>query len=571
MESKKLSKAVAEALKKHGVKRPIVSIEHPADFSLGDYSTNVAMVYGKKLGLSPLDLARSLVIELKKQDLPEIDKLEIAGFGFINFYLKPTFFVSTIKEAMADKNYGWGNAYKKKKIIIEYTDPNPLKEFHIGHLMSNTIGESLSRLYEKNGATVKRACYQGDVGLHIAKAVWALKQMPWGFLKQWLWGTTSSRSKFLGRAYALGSKSFDEKTDVKKEIIDLNKALYDQPDFLTSLFYNLGKKWSLEYFDSLYQRLGTDFDFKVFESEVANLGLEIVKQGKQKNIFVDSNGATIFPGENYGLHTRVFINSDGLPTYEAKELALAQFKANLFNYDRSVVITGNEVNEYFKVLLKAMELIDPPTARKTIHLSHGMLRLPSGKMSSRTGQVVTAEDLILKVSEAIKEKMKDRSFSRSEKNDIAEAVAIAAIKFSILRQSPGKDIIFDFDKSLSLDGDSGPYLQYSCIRAKTLLAKAKLLGLKPDLSRLELPSGQLEKMISRFPEIVSRAGQELAPQYIVNYLLDLASIFNSFYAQKKIADSDNENSGYRLALTQSFLLVMEKGLYLLGIKVPAKM
>ena len=513
---KELKNLIEEMLKKVGIQNPTnVSVEHPADLSYGDYSSNVALVYSKEFAMSSNDLALKLVSELEKERLPEIEKIEIAGRGFINFSLASSFLSKTI--AGINKNgdtYGKTNIFNKEKTIVEYTDPNPFKEFHIGHLMSNTIGEAISRVIEYNGAEVKRACYQGDVGLHVAKAVW---------------GKLKNPDASWGEAYALGAISQAD-ARIKAEIIDINQKIYEKDPSLF-LLYGEGKKESLEKFEEIYKRLETHFDYYFFESDTGKFGKKLVEKYKEK-IFEKSEGAVVFKGEKYGLHTRVFINSQGLPTYEAKELDLAKIKYEKYPYDKSIVVTANEVNEYFKVVHKALELMFPDLAKKTIHISHGMLRLPEGKMSSRTGKVITAESLIGEVKERIKEKVSDRKLTEEEKEKISEQVAIGAIKYSILKQTSGKDIIFDFDKSLSFEGDSGPYLQYTHTRALSVLNKAKEEKI-PQNTYLEvrLPSN-IERLLYRFPEIVERAGREYEPHYITTYLMELAGLFNSFYAKE---------------------------------------
>jgi arginyl-tRNA synthetase len=277
----------------------------------------------------------------------------------------------------------------------------------------------------------------------------------------------------------------------------------------------------------------------------------VVEENLDK-VFESSDGAVVFKGaEEEGLHTRVFINSDGLPTYEAKELGLAKIKFDEFPYDQSIVVTGNEIQAYFKVLLKAMSLVFPDLAAKTKHVAHGMLRLPTGKMSSRTGDVITAEFLLAEAMKA--------------REDVTEPIAVAAIKYSILKQAPGRDIIFDLEKSLSFLGDSGPYLQYTAVRAQAIISKAP--NLMAELAGEEPTAA--EKLLIRFPDLAAFAAQELAPNYIVTYLLELASAFNAYYAQNRIIGSGAEN--YRLALTAAVAQVLKNGLELLGIQTPDKM
>lgn len=568
----KIQKAVQEALAKLGVETPEVSLEFTEDLSHGDFTTNVALVEAKKSGKNPKELAEEIKSHLEAGLPSGIAKVDVAGPGFINFTLSKEFFAENIGEILKqDSQYGKNTKLKGQKTIVEYTDPNPFKEFHIGHLMSNTIGETISRLVEWNGAEVKRACYQGDVGLHVAKTIYSLARIN---NLQLTTDNLKENIKILGGAYAEGSFVYENDESVQKEIQDLNKKIFDRSDEQINTLYDWGRKVSLEYFEEIYQKLGTRFDHYFFESETGKFGKKIVEENIPKIFEKGEGGAIVFKGENFDpkLHTRVFINSEGLPTYEAKELGLAKTKFGTYPYDRSVVITGNEVNDYFKVLLCAMKQVFPDLAQKTVHKSHGMLRLPDGKMSSRKGNVITGEGLISQVEELVQEKIKDRDLSDGLKKEISEQVAIGAIKYSILRQGIGRDIVFDFEKSLSFEGDSGPYLQYAHTRAGAVLEKAKAENLHLGV---ELLSGwqatSLERLLSRFPDIIERAGDEYAPQYLVTYLTELASVFNSWYGQEKIVDENNPASSYKLAITSAFKTVMKNGLTILGIKTPERM
>ena len=285
-----------------------------------------------------------------------------------------------------------------------------------------------------------------------------------------------------------------------------------------------------------------------------------------------SEGAVVFHGEKRGLHTRVFVNSKGFPTYEAKDVGLNRIKFTKWNPDLSVIVTANEQNEYFKVVLAALRDMYPDVAEKTKHVSHGILRLPSGKMSSRTGNVITGESLLSAVEAMVHEKIAERELVTEEKNRIANEVSVGAIKYSILRQAIGGDIIFDFEKSISFEGDSGPYLQYSYARAQSVLRKAssgKILEAKPP-KLVGSEALVLKRLLVRFPEIVERSQKELSPHYVATYLIEIAGAFNNFYANNKIIDS-GEGEGYRLMLVKAFANVMKSGLYLLGIKSPEVM
>jgi arginyl-tRNA synthetase len=547
-------KHIEDILKEEGVENPKVNLSPSVYLDKGDYSTNVAMVYAKAIDNTPMYLAERIKSHLESRN---IFGVTVANPGFINFFFDKKYFEENVKKIIEQGvEFGKNNSLKGQKTIIEYTDPNPFKEFHIGHLMPNVIGESIARILDANGAEVKRANYQGDVGLHVAKALWAIK----------------NHNKPLLEAYAFGHKSYDEDETAKQEMVDINKKIYDKSDAEINDIYEDGRKKSLLYFEVMYEKLGTKFDYYFFESEVAEFGKETVEKNIG-SVFEKSDGAVVFKGDNYDkkLHTRVFVNKEGLPTYEAKELGLSKIKSDTYPYDKSIIITGNEINEYFKVLLKAMSLVFPDLSSRTEHVSHGMLRLPEGKMSSRTGNIISAESLIDQVQEKVLEKIKDGELSEEEKKETVHLVSIGAIKYSILHQAIGGDIIFDFDKSISFEGDSGPYLQYSAVRAQSLLKKAESVVSVSKNVPENWETTNLERILERFQDIVARAGSEYAPHYIATYLIELAGEFNSFYAQHKIIDEGDLSSPYRLAVTQAFYQVMLTGLDLLGIKVPEKM
>lgn len=566
MITERLEKLVRTAFLALGVTADEITLEHPKDPAHGDFATNVALVHGKKAGVSPREFAEKLVAEIIKIDSKDIDGVGVAGPGFVNFILSADYFSNALHDVLrAENSWGRNESLRDKKVIVEYTDANPFKEFHIGHLMSNTIGESISRLIEASGAETKRACYQGDVGLHVAKAI------AYAVLKDSVWKDASD----LGVAYAGGAVKYETDEDFKKFVIETNKKIYDRSDAKTTSYYDLGRKISLDYFETIYKKLGTahgendrGFDYYFFESVTGVLGKRVVEENLG-TIFEKSEGAVVYKGdESKGLHTRVFINKEGLPTYEAKELGLSKIKYEAFPYDISIVITGSEVNEYFRVLLSAMSKIFPELAVKTEHFSHGILRLPTGKMSSRTGDVVTAEALLYDVTSRAAEKIKEGEFSEEEKNEVASRVALGALKYSILRQASGKDIIFDVDRSLSFEGDSGPYLQYTYARTNSLLEKA--IGRIVDPFALKGEVNLLHRYILRFPEIVLRASKEREPHYIATFLIEIAREFNSFYGNTVILDGSPDEP-YKLALVKAVSQTLKNGLDLLGIPAPERM
>ena len=570
-----IQKEIERILKELGIENPRISFDFPSRMEFGDLSTNAAMVHAKEIGIKPVDLANQIKEKLRIEDVLHLSRVDVILPGFINFFFDADYFGKVIDKASSDSHFGENTNLSRQKISIEYTVTNVLKPMHIGHLMGNVIGESLSRIIENSGAEVKRNNYQGDSGLHIAKAVWGIRK-----LEGKIEGTVSEKAEYIGNSYVVGAEAYDDDEVAQKEIKEINKKIFEKSDTGLLDIYQWGRQASLEHFEELYKKLGTKFDFYFFESEVVDDALKIVREFLKKGVFEESQGAVVFHGEKYDpkLHTRVFITSDGLPMYEAKDIAHAIRKYEAYKFDASIIVTANEQNEYFKVMLRTLQEINPEIARKTKHVSHGILKLPSGKMSSRKGNVITGEELIASIEQRVFEVMnshispeRSEGINRDKAKATIEEVAVGAIKYSILRQAIGGDIIFDFDKSLSFEGDSGPYLQYATVRANSILKKAE--GIVS--SDTTLPSGwmttSLERILARFPDVVEKAEREYAPHYIVTYLIELSGEFNSFYATHKIIDANDATSSYRLALTEAFANVMTKGLDLLGVKVPSQM
>lgn len=550
----RIREAVAKALAEAGAPESVAfTVERPtaprAGGAHGDYATNAAMVGARALKKNPKELAIELVESIKKALGDSAERIEIAGPGFINITLSAGEVVATIAEAAAKgEDWGKGVADEGRRVMVEYSNPNAFKEMHVGHLIGTIVGESISRLIQNEGATVARDTFGGDVGPNVAKALWALRKN----------NIEPANAKELGDAYAAGAKAYEKDLEAREQIDALNQAIYAKDDPEIVSLWAKGREISMQEFRRIWQMLGTHFDYEFFDSDTTEGGLRIVRDGLEKGIFKVSEGAVIYDGAEKGVHTMVFITSHGTPTYEAKDIGLAFLREERWPSDRVIIITGNEQNGRFKTVFAALGEIAPAVAAKTEQIGTGFLRLTTGKMSSREGNVITATGL---VGEVMKK--------ASEKNDdplIAEQVAVGAIKFMILRQAPGQDIIFDPEKSLSLEGDSGPYLQYAFVRA------VKILSYESDnAGGSEEPAEpyEIERLIIHYPEVAARAARLLAPNILVTYLLELAGAWNSFYAKEQVLGSPEE--AYKQRLTRAFANTMANGLNLLGIPTPERM
>lgn len=550
-----------------------VAVQGKEEF--GHYTTPIAMRLAKEAEMPPRVVAENVKERLESAAPAGLfERVEVAGSGFVNIWVADDAVRAEFTRVFQNSDFGSGDTLKGKRVMVEYTDPNPFKQFHIGHLMTNIIGESLARVHEAAGAEVLRVNYQGDVGLHVADSVWGMMQMKDEMPAEG--ATLAAKTEFLGRAYARGANAYKEDPAAKAEIEAINKKIYERSDKAVNELYDRGREWSLDYFETLYERLGTKFVHYYFESEMGPEGLKVVQAHPE--VFVESEGAVIFPGEKYGLHTRVFVNKLGLPTYEAKELGLNKRKFEMYQPDLSFIATANEINEYFRVLLKAMELVVPEAGAVTRHIGHGMLRLPSGKMSSRTGDVITAEQLIEEVKHAVSQKMEGREgMPDEEKENIKEKVALAAIRHSILRQGIGKDIVFDMNTSVALHGDSGPYLQYTYARLRRLLTKSEAAGPSgvadaagaADLVELKSEDElRLMRKMFQFPDQVQKSVEELTMNNLTEYLFEFSNLANRFYEGEQILEDGNVGRrSARLLLAAAASRVIARGLNMLGIEV----
>jgi arginyl-tRNA synthetase len=349
MIKEEIKKIIGNSLEELKINFGEIKISHPDFLEHGDFTFNI-LPLAKENGKNPREFAEQICASIKK-NLPEnIEKIEIAGAGFLNFFLSKEFY----KTFLSQKGVKRLKILKDIFFLAEHSDPNLFKEFHIGHIMTNTIGESIGRIAEFSGAEVKHVTFQGDVGLHVAKTIFGIKNIEEEVPKDS--EDIFKKQSFLGKCYVYGEKMYSENDDFKKEIIKINKKVYSREDNEQNKIYDLGKDWSLKYFEYIYEVLGSNFDHYFLESETFNDGKRIVEENIGK-VFEKSQGAIIFPGSKYKLHDRVFINSENLPTYEAKDIGLFYKKWERYNPDISMSVTDSEQKQYSQVVKKAGGMI----------------------------------------------------------------------------------------------------------------------------------------------------------------------------------------------------------------------
>jgi arginyl-tRNA synthetase len=525
----------------------------------------------KEWGKTPNEIASELESKVKSQKSKVI--LEVKAFGpYVNFFLNKDEVAKLVLEGIAaDEAYGQLDIGIEKQILVEFACPNPMKAFHLGHLRNLVTGESVVRLFENAGYDVVRTNYQGDVGRHIAMSLWGIYE--WmdefeGMKEQ----PVKERVEFLGRAYAHGAAAFEASEEKKAAVLAFNKKVYEHDPEIEAV-YTLARQWSLEYFDTIYASLDSRFDRFYFESETFERGREIALEALDKGIFKKSDGAVIYEAEKYGLHNRVFLNSQGFPTYEAKDLALAEMHFDEFPDASEVVhVVGKDQTEYFKVVFKAIDELGIADISKEFHLVGGYLQLKGDKkMSSRKGNIVTGDALIELVREQVSEAMKENQVDNAV--DILQKVTTAALKYSLLKADITKDVAFDLEESISTSGNSGPYLLYIVARINSILKKVGDISTDIDWSELDVLAEEhaLVMKLATYPEITREATEQRDTSIIAKYLFDLAQTFNSFYAVASVADSEGSIQAFRVQLIEQVRDIMTRGLWILGIETVEEM
>ena len=565
-----------------------------------DYATNVAMRLAGKLKRKPQEIAAEMAEKISGFDT------EVAGPGFLNFISSDEYFKKNLADLSEhfEENIAC-DEYRDKLVISEFSDPNPFKVLHVGHLYTSIVGEAVSKMIEFAGGDVRRANFGGDVGMHVAKTLYGLQNKLNTFSEDRVAGArlheagalglasklrTSSEkdladsvppaeiAELLAKCYVEGTRAYEDDSEAHQEIVKINKEIYDiaendKHDTELAKLYWWGREASYAYFEDFYSSIGLKFDKYYPESTVAQRGLAVVKEQLKNGVYEDSDGAVVFKGEPYGLHTRVFINKEGLPTYEAKDVGLIHTKWDDYHFDYSLIITGNDIIDYMKVVLKSVEQYNPELPKRTIHLTHGNVKLAGGvKMSSRKGNFLKAVDVL---------KMVDDALAESRDGEGSKVVSFGATKYAFLKYKIGGNIVFSPEESVSMTGNSGPYLQYAAVRARKMLSsvgvsegEANHSSSPSEKSRQDNWSlteyeRELVKKVMEYKGVLAEAVKELAPHKICAYLYELAQTFNRFYEHVKVVGSEYEAE--RLTLVSVYLATLTHGLGLLGIEVPESM
>lgn len=514
----------------------------------GDFSTNVAMQLVKQLKKNPREIAQKIADEIAKFDY--VDKVDIAGPGFINIFLTDS--------KLIDLVYSEPEKIRKREIcVIETNNPNPFKAIHIGHAMNSIVADTLANLIEISGSTTHRVSYHGDVGLHVGKSMYSLLKYADGDISKIDNIPENERNEFMSKMYAEGSKAYKSSPEIKSEIDVLAKESFDIKDEFYRKVYELCKEWSFDDIKNTMVRLGNKNIEKIFlESQSDPIGVEVVK-GNTPKVFEKSDGAYIFRGSEHGSFDNVFVASNGQGLYAARDLGLMQLKNEAFHPDKSYIVTGNEQAQYFKGVISAASLIDENMKDQTVNIPTGLVKLTTGKMSSRDGDVITVAWLFDQFKNAIDERGGDSD----------DSIISGALRYQFLKVKIGSDVIFDINDAVSLSGNTGSYLQYAHARACRILEKSPMTS--GEITDIKTEDYALIRKLGEFSEIIEVASRKLEPHHICNYLFELAQEFNNYYEKNRIIGCSLEQ--HRLNLVNAYKQTLKNGLEILGITPVEKM
>src|SRR3989344_4142625 len=522
-------------------------IEIPPLPELGDYAFP-CFVLANELKKNPLEIADNLA---KKIHSSEFEKVEAKG-PYLNFFINRNKLAEkTLKSILKEKDSYGSSKIGKGKTIIEFSQPNTHKAFHIGHVRGTSLGESLSRIFEFQGVKVFRVNYSGDTGMHIAKWIWCYQR----YHKN---EKLKNDESWIAEIYVDAIKRLSESENFQEEVEEINRKIESKEDKKINEIWRQTRKLSIDSWKKIYQQLNTGFDKHYFESEVESSGKEIAEDLLKKGIAKKSDGATIIDLQNFNLGIWVLLRKDGTVLYSAKDLALAKKKKKDFQADSYLVIVGDEQRLHFQQLIKTLELMGENKEKNYNFLTYALVRLPTGKMSSRTGENILYSGFISELKNNLKNEIKKREKSISGKDLEKRSLklAIASMKYPMLKQDSNKVIVFDKSEALSFEGNTGPYLLYTYARAKSILRKSENKGTKSfKIESFSDSEKNLMLNLGKFSEITQQAYQNLAPNLIANYSFQISQAFNEFYHSSQVIGSESEN--FRISLVRAFSQVLK--------------
>jgi arginyl-tRNA synthetase len=488
---------------------------------------------------SPVQIAEELKNKIKSK---EFEKIESKG-PYLNFFLNKKDLIEKILKESSKKDFG-KNKNKSEKIVIEFPSPNTNKPLHLGHLRNMALGESISRISEFIGNKISRVSLNNDRGIHICKSMLAYKEF----------GKNKNPDKksdhFVGDFYVKFNELVKKDKSYEEKAQELLQK-WEQGDKEIITLWKKMNKWAFDGFKETYKNFEIKHDKEYFESKIYKEGKKIILDGLKKGIFEKKQDGSIFVNlEKEKLGEKILLRKDGTAVYITQDIYLATLKKKEFNFNKSFYVVGNEQEYHFQVLFSILEKLGF-SSKNLKHISYGMVELPEGKMKSREGNVVDADNLIEEITTLAKKELTTRTnLSKRELEIRSKKISLAAIKYFLLKVDAKKNMLFNPKESLNFEGDTGPYLLYSYARANSILKKVKTTNKKLEIKNLESNEIKLAKKISEFPEIILKSYNDLNPSYLANYSYQLAQIFNEFYHSCPVINSENET--LRISLVKNF-------------------
>jgi arginyl-tRNA synthetase len=526
--------------------------------------------------------------EFLKREVAEISAFNVIK-GFLNISLADSFWLHKFYTEILTDDFA-SFKLNGKKVMVEYSSPNTNKPLHLGHVRNNLLGYSVAKILDAAGYEVIKANLVNDRGIHICKSMLAWQRFGNGETPE---SSGLKGDHLVGKYYVLFDKEYKKQIDelkaagqteedAKKNAPIIKEAQqmlqkWEAGDEAVISLWKTMNSWVYAGFGETYKRLGVEFDKFYYESNTYLLGKDIVDEGLAKGVlFKKEDGSVWIDLTADGLDQKLLLRSDGTSVYMTQDLGTAQLKYDDFGMDESIYVVGNEQDYHFKVLFLILEKLGKSWAKGLYHLSYGMVDLPSGKMKSREGTVVDADDLISEMETTAKEQTealgKVDAFGEAEKTELYNTIGMGALKYFLLKVDPKKRLLFDPNESVDFQGHTGPFIQYTHARIRSVLSRAEVLSATESTSELFPEERELILILNQFPEIIETAAKGYNPAAVANYVYEVAKSFNKFYHERSILQAEDELSKqFRLQLSSASAKVIKKGMGLLGIQVPERM
>ncbi len=539
-----------------------VVIERPKNMEMGDVAIPI-FALSKYLKKSPVEIANNIASKIVSDKIDDVNVVS----GFINISLNKTFYATeVIKNVIKQKeSYGCGPDRSDKTVIVEYSSPNIAKPFHIGHIRTTIIGAALYRTFKKRGYNTVGINHLGDYGTQFGKLIVAIK----------LWGERSVIEKDpINELLKLYIK-FHKEAEENQELEDEARAWFTKLENGDKEAYELWewiREASLIDFNRVYKMLNIEFDSYAGESFYSDKMPEILDEMRKQNILVEDDGAEIVQLEEYGMSNALITKSDGSTMYIARDLAAAQYRHDHYNFYKNVYVVGHEQELHFNQWMKIHELMDHKWVKDCEHVSFGLISLEEGSLSTRHGRVLFLEDVLNKSVEKSAEILKEKNSEIKDIDKVSRQIGIGAVVFQELFINRKKDYAFSWDKTLSFEGETGPYIQYTGVRIKSLLKNKTSFDIES--LKLDNVSDELWGIVTslmNFEETLEVVLEKFDPSQLAKYVIGLAASFNKFYASQKINTNDDYETGVNLTICEAVYTVIEEVLRILGIEIPEEM